>query len=327
MPESTAGFPLKTGATLLSDLENLTITSHSLIEDFLYTPKVTMIAADPGVGKSLIATQIALSLSSATALFGIFAIPTPARVYYLQLEGDYEEFIERMRLMREVVPLDPAYLCWDTTPVLNVLNPVHEDIVVKRIKSWGRPDLIIFDPIYRTVRGGLSKDEPASAFVQFSSRLKATFHCAQLLLHHTHRPSRERDAKEEDDPFYGSQWLKAHVDVSYLLKAENPDRSRASLINKKARGANVLRYISLEYHPETMTCSMRFNPGEGDALTRILTYVNFCKQSGKVTDFYEVAQVCSISHAHLRRQIKLPALIEKVDFANDPPNKTLWKPK
>lgn len=320
---------LRYGQALLEDLENLTIVSHPLIEDFLYTPKVTMLAAEPGMGKSLIATQIALSLSSATPCFGMLPVKRPARVYYLQLEGDYEEFIERMRLMRQVVPLNADNLCWDTTSVLNVLKPDHADAVFKRIKKWGSPDLIILDPIYRAVGGGLSKDEPASAFVQFSSQMKEQFKCAQLLLHHTHRANKDREGRviEEDDPFYGSQWLKAHVDVSYLLKAENTDHSTSSLNNKKSRGANVLKYISLEYHPESMTCSMRFNPGEGDALTRILTYLNFCKQSGKDTDFYQIATACSISHAHLRRHCDNPQLLEKVELINRRPNKTIWRPK
>ena len=318
---------LRFGAALLDDLDNLTISSTPLVEDFLYTPKVTMLAADPGLGKSLISTQLALSCSSATPLFGLLAIPKPVRTYYLQLEGDYEEFIERMRHMRQVIPIDTQNLCWDTTPVLNILKPDHTEAVIKRIKSWGSPELIIIDPIYRTVLGGLSKDEPASAFVQFSSQLKDKFHCAQLLIHHTHRPSKDRDGGliDEDDPYYGAIWLKAHVDVSYLLKSTSEDHSTSILLNKKSRGANVLKSFALTYHPESMTCSLNLTTSEGDALSRVLTFLNFCKQAGKDTDFYEVAKVCSMSHAHLRRQLELPEILAKVDFVKRRPQKTLWK--
>lgn len=320
---------LKTGSTLLDDLDNLQIVSHPLVEDFLYHPKITMLAADPGTGKSLIALQLALSLSSATPLFGVLGVPKPVRVYYLQLEGDYEEFIERMRSMRQVIPLDAEYLCWDTTPVLNVFDSTHREQLFKRIHSWGKPDLIIVDPIYRAVSGGLSKDEPASAFVAFSSQMKAEFDCAQLLIHHTHRPSKDRDGFKvaEDDPFYGSQWLKAHVDVSYHLEHAHTSGSSSTLTNKKSRGANVLKKLSLTYHPETMTCEMVFTAQEGDALTRILAYIAFCKQQGKETDFYEVATAVSISHAQLMRYCRNPVILDKVELIKRRPHKTLWRPR
>jgi len=319
----------RTGDVLLSDLSAPPAHAIPLITDLLYKPKVTMLAAEPGVGKSILAVQLALSLSSATPAFEFLTIPQPRAVYYLQLEGDYPEFLDRIRQMREVVPLNAANLCWDSTPVLNVLDDKHVSRIIQRIQSWRTPDLIIIDPIYRTVFGGLSKDEPASAFVRFSSQLKDTFHCAQLLLHHTHRPRRNMKGEliVEDDPFYGSQWLKAHVDVSYHMESANKERSAVRLSCKKSRGANVLEDLYLAYHLESMTCSMQIDSQDGDILSRIITFLAFCKQANKDTDSYEVAERVGGVKRSITSHLSHPSITSRVEFVRRPGYKTLWRMK
>ena len=325
----TASPPFRTATTLAADLDAPPAHALPLVQDFLYQPKVTMLAAEPGVGKSLLATQLALSLSSGTPLFEFLPVPTPQPVYYLQLEGDYEEFLDRVRQMRQLIPVNPDLLCWDTFPVLNVLREESGQRLIQRIKSWRIPALVIIDPIYRTVFGGLSKDEPASAFVRFSTLLQAELGCAQLLLHHTHRPSRTRDGDliVEADPFYGSQWLKAHVDVSYHMEATDKERSAVRLTCKKSRGANVLESLYLAYHLETMTCSMNVDSKEGDILNRIIIFLNICKQSGKDTDSYEVAERVGGVKRSILSHLQNPHILEKVDFIKRPGHKTIWRVK
>lgn len=318
---------LRYGSLLLDDLANLTLVSQPLVEDFLYENKVLMIAADPGIGKSLIATQLAVSLSSAIPLFGALKIPSPRYVYYLQLEGAYEEFIERMRAMQQVIPIATDYLCWDSTPHLNVLKDDHVDAVVARIKDWHRPDCIIIDPLYMSVMGGLSKDEPASAFVRFSSILGKEFGASRILIHHTHRALYDRKGEqiEEVDPFYGSQWLKAHVDISYHLKALDADHAQTRLHNTKARAANVMKNIVLQYHPETMTCTMVGERGSDTATARILAYFNDCKKAGDATDFYQVQRRCQVSTAQLRHLLNQTVISEKITVDKSNGRKHIWR--
>ena len=291
------------GHALEEDVRSLAFHPEPLVHEFLYKQMVMMLAADPGAGKSVIATQIALSVASGIPLFGVLPVERPAKVYYLQLEGHYAEFIERIRFMqRDLQTLNYGNLAWDTNAHLNVLNTAHADALISRIQAWGTPDLIVLDPIYMAVAGGLSKDEPASAFVRFSNRLRQTFGCAVLLVHHTHRTQFSNGKEvQEDDPFYGSQWLKAHVDTGYMLKIQNAEHSRVNLINTKARGKNVHKVLALHYHPETFTCSLDFEAKSGDAMTRLMAFASRCKSEGKVSDFLEVASKIQVSHAHLRR--------------------------
>ena len=318
----------KTGLVLAHDLESLVYQPVPLVEDFLYQHTVTMWASDPGTGKSVLATQLAISLSSGTPVFGVLEVPKPVPVYYLQLEGHYAEFIQRMRYMRQVVPITPDHLCWDSTAHLNVLRDDHVNSLIKRIEEWWQvPALIVIDPIYMAVSGGLSKDEPSSAFVRFSSILRETFGAAILLIHHTHKPIYQNGKMvEEDDPSYGSQWLKAHVDVNYILKKSGAEHEGVTFYNKKARGANVYKCLALTYHPETYTCSVDLKAKEGKALIRVLAFLDECRKQNRTTNFSEIASTVGVSHAHLRRLQGDSALTDHVEFITTNGHKTLWKP-
>lgn len=317
----------RTGAALRSDIDNLFLISTPIIEEFFYEQTVLMLAAEPGAGKSVIATQLALSASSGVPFLGHLTMPKPRRVYYLQLEGAYAEFIERIRMMEGVIPLNTDNLCWDPCEGLNVMRPDHIQSVISRITAWGAPDIIIIDPIYMAVVGGLSKDEPASAFVRFSNLLKQTFHCAIILVHHTHRPRHANDGKliDEDDPFYGSQWLKAHVDVSYLLRRTDKTGQHVALENKKSRGTNVKKRLELEFDPTTFTCHIKTD--NLDALERVLHIIRDFKKQGKDTTFYEVLEVSHLSVAHLRRLQMRQEVLAEVEFIKSKGKHTIWKPK
>ena len=320
---------VRTGADLRKDLANLEVTIEPLIDEFLYKGMVMLLAANPGTGKSVLATQIAASLSCGASVFDLLPVPRPCRVYYIQLEGTYYETIERLRHMEPQIPFDEVNLCWDVCDYLNVERADHIAKLIERIQAFGSPDLIIIDPIYMTVRGGLSKDAPATAFVQFSHTLRQQFGCALLLIHHTHRERYATDGTkiEEADPFYGSQWLKAHVDVSYLVEVVDKAHTQIRLENKKARGGNVHKRLILHFRPETYTCYLERDAKEIDALTRVLAFIHECKKSGRSTDFYEVLGVSHLSMSHLRRLQRDTILSDHVEFSKSRGGKTIWLPK
>lgn len=321
--------PPKYGAALLHDLDNLDLTVAPLVEHFLYEQTATMLMADPGVGKSVIATQLALSLVTGEYLFGVLPVTKPVCVCYLQLEGSYFSAIQRLRLMRQHLAITPEVaerLYWDRLEMLNVINSQHLHELVKRIESWGRPSVIIFDPIYRTVMGGLSKDEVASAFCAVSDFFMQHFGCANILVHHTHRSHYINGERiEEADPFYGSQWLKAHVGVSYLISPMNPERSRVVLECKKNRDLDVLPRIVLDFDPHTYTCLMNPAESQSSALSKLILHLNELKKSGvKQTDVYEIQGCIMVSVSHLKRLMKIHPIPDLINFVRIDGSTTKW---
>jgi len=327
--------PRHTGSVLAHDLDSLTVAPTFLIDDLLYDNAAMMIASDPGMGKSTLALQIAMCLTTATPVFGTLTISRPRTVYYLQLERSYRETVARIRDLRQAIPLNPDLLWVDTDFHPNLTKPGHLALLQDRIAAWRRPDLIIIDPIYMAVRGGISKDEPSSALVQASNALMHRFTCSNLLLHHNHRERYSTDGSKlsEDDRFYGSIWLKAHVSLSYSLEHTTKRRDRPTLTLKKD-SENCARYKRLEmvYHPETHMCELFTNSELGQsykrpALERLLTFLRQCYTNKKQTDLYECHEVAHVSVAQIKRLLNEPPINKVVELHKSPGSKTLWEVK
>lgn len=317
-------FTPRTGQTLVNDLATLSLDLPVLIENFLFAQTSTMLASDPGVGKSIISMQVALSLASGTPLFGTFAIPQPRKVYYLQLEGSYHHAIDRLRAMQQKIPLLAENLCWDMGEGMNILREADWLRLEQRIKTFGTPALVIIDPIYMIVLGGLSEDRPASAFVRFSNLLMQTFGCANWLNHHTHRAKYANgQLVEETDPFYGSQWLKAHLDASWLMTRSSSNKVK--LTCKKDRHGVLSHQLDLIYHEDSMTCeNLAFT--DSPAMARVLAVLADCKTRNITITFSEIQAKTGVSHAHLSRLKNEIGKMGLVNFRNSRGKSTIWEP-
>ena len=330
----------RTGDDLLSDLNTADEELTPLAVDFLYRDTVTMLAADAGLGKSTVATNIAVNLALGQPIFGRFIVPKPCRVFYLQLEGSYIESKKRLRLIRESqqVAAEERWcvdnLVWEPWDApLNVLKMDSSDMLLDYISGHGNFDAIIVDPIYMCVAGDFSKSDVATAFVRFSNRLRSTFNCAVLHLHHNHRPKRDERQKlvEEEESFYGSIYLKAHVDVSYAMKKQLGGASHEDLIiltSRKDRNNNVSSLITLDYDPEFYTLKAVSDPDELDVNTKIIsTLLKIRKEGRNITTFREISSLCHVSTASLRRFQRHTVSEQFVIFDKVSGNKTLWKIK
>ena len=318
-------FTPRTGASLLHDLATTSPDLPALIPDFLYAETATMLVAEPGIGKSIISMQVALSLSSGTALFGTLPIPEPKRVYYLQLEGAYHQSLDRIRLMQRAIPLVADNLCWDLGEGLNVMRQQDWLRAESRIKQFGKVDLLIFDPIYMLVSGGLSEDKTATAFVQFSNAMMQTFRTAIWQNHHSHRARFSKNGEEiqEDDPFYGSQWLKAHLDASWFM--QRMARNKVRLDCKKDRHGVLTNRLDLIYHEDSMTCENVLYI-DSSYMTKLLDLIQSCKKSNITLTFNQIADKIGVSHAHLRRLQNEIGKMNLVIFHKSPGKSTLWQP-
>ena len=295
----------RSGNDLLLAIQAANSDRPALVEEFLYERRVMLLAGEPGAGKSIIATQIALCLTQAMPLFGILRIPAPKNVYYLQLEGSDEESYERIQRMQQEIPWNSDRLCWDYRKGLDLLQPKEAAQLLCDISTWGKPDLVVIDPLYQAVYGELSKEMPMKAFTRFVDSVTEQFRpCSILIVHHTVKPSYDMQGKEieKDDPFYGSQWLKAHVDISYLLKGpKTGPKDKVAMYQKKSRGSDTLKELFLHYDPEsdTVTSDVPFEQRSGEE--RVLLYLRDLKKNGGSTDFFEVLEYCKVSARQLRR--------------------------
>lgn len=316
-------FP-RTGQNFLDDLKSLDTKREPIISELLYEGDVWMMSADAGSGKSTIVSNLALSISSGSPLFGVLTT-RKKRVYMLQTEGDYEESIERMRQMTKKIPVDQDYIAWDCFKFLDLNHPDSIEETISRMVDF-KPQVIIIDPIYKLTSQDISDGVGALQVVHFSDVLKDRFKSTVILIHHntkeTHVISDGRKF-EKSDAYYGHSFIKNHVRTSYSLTLEN-NRQNPVMTRKKGRGSDSLEKIHLNYDAETMTCQMELK--QGTVLDRIKIFANTCKLNSRSTDFHEVQTTCGLSVAYLRK-LKTDGMLEKVfEFKDGKQGRQDWIP-
>lgn len=310
MPEEVKDLEKKISLTG-QDLKNALLEIHPerkpLIEGFLYERSIMMMSADPGAGKSTITAQAIAQMSCGLPVFGYLHVPRPIKCYYLAFERGREEILERLKVMQDIVPMDfDNIFINDSFIGYNVLDAGHADFIIKAINhDCMNPDVVFLDPIYSAVAGGLSTDDKASQFTRFSARLQSTIGCANWLNHHTVKESYSQDgtAIEKADPFYGSQWLKAHCTAAYYLRRND---SGTVLLNKKDTQNNLLKKIVLEYNPEDYISYVDQKNMEVPAMDRLKMFLRSKWKTDNKTFLYDQLYTClmPLSHAHLRRLMR-----------------------
>lgn len=290
-----------TGEALKQSISDKRTERQPYIEGLLYERSIIMLHSAPGVGKSVITAQLAAHLSNATPAFGFMIIPKPRRVYYVQLERDSEETLDRWHHMQKEITFNFDNLCLDDAlKGINLIDTKHIELLISRLDKF-KPEVIIFDPIYAGVAGGLSKDEPASQFCRFIGFIQYRYQCAIWLNHHSHRQQYHAGkAVEEADSFYGSQWLKALVTGSYEITLTE---TGSILKRKKDSHGNLLSKVVLTFDEETYLSSSSFTQTDLSAPERLLAFLEAKKGIKNFHTFDEISSEIKVSHAHLRRLI------------------------
>jgi RecA-family ATPase len=192
-----------------------------------------------------------------------------------------------------------------------------------------KPDVIIIDPIYKLCHGDPSKGEVALAIIRFSDMLYNKFNCTNILIHHNVKDSYGQDGNKikKDDSFYGHSFIKNHIRTSYSMSSTG--ELTRQLKRHKGRGNDTRKLINMIYDPEThLLHSDDSGRRSGEAIERILSFIDECKQNDKKTNAQEVCNECDISYSRLRHLKSNPLILSVVKFSksSNPSKPELWIP-
>lgn len=212
-----------TGVALEQALTTRVQERPVLIDGLLYEGTVVLVASDAGVGKSTILLQLAVQGGLAAPVFGLFPCVRPLTVYYLMSERDVWEPLDRLQRLQAHLPFETARLIIDAECVgLLLTHPHHRTLLLHRVATY-QPDIVILDPVYGFFEGGMAGDEVAIRIGRFcTALLKSSPRPLGILLsHHNVKHPKSLDAQghllERENPYYGSQFLKAYVTGYYDL--------------------------------------------------------------------------------------------------------------
>ncbi len=296
----------------------------ALVEGLIYESTINMMSADPGVGKSTVSAQMAVEMAGGLNVFGIYHMEKPLNVFYIQAERPIIELLERLHNLSKIMPIvkENLYIT-DAYQRFNLIKPDHVDLFIECInRDCPNADIVIIDPIYPMVSGGLKEDLPASAFTKAMSRVQYELGCSLWYNHHTVKSqyTNKGEKVEKDDPFYGSQWLKAHVTGSYYLK-ESP--CGVKMIKKKDNYDIMPNTISLDYEPETGIVSVPAN--ELNSLDKLRNYLHRREIDKKVFSFKDIKDEIGVCTRILRKNLVHSSIKDKLIVVSNKNNKNLYQ--
>jgi len=227
-----------------------------LIPGVLTSGDKIMCVAEPKVGKSLLAQQLASCVAGAHSFLGFPAASEPHRVLYIAGEGDVDELQFRGRAMGRRFPVPPDWLWYWPVPTV-AMNTADGFNKLLEFSAKVEPELTIFDPIYALMKGSMKDDEPAGMFTQNLNRFQHLTGSAVIMLHHTHRAIRDQggDAIDEgDNAYFGAFTWKAWARSFWLMKHDGPDQHyvQLSCLTQRNRTSEIGRLPMMMVEPDPL---------------------------------------------------------------------------
>jgi len=220
-----------------------------LVKGFVHVKDSVLLVGGEKAGKTLIAFQLACAMTSKHPFLDMeeYEVVKECKVSYLQLEGEIEDTVDRLRLMKKSIDLEPKNFQLGFLPPLNFEDPETTAQVIKNVTAQHHPDVIFIDPVYFALEGDLSDNKAVRKFIGQIRILKEKLDCAIILIHHTHKAKTGQYGQmidEGDEASFGSKFFKAYPDHTILF---NYDKKRDIRVLSCAtqRSGTIVRNLNL----------------------------------------------------------------------------------
>lgn len=158
---------------------------------------VSIIFSEPGVGKTILAMDIAEKLTKGLPIFNTYKVERPMKVLYFQ--GDFPNPVMKDRLNKMMSQPDDNYF-----KIVNRYDAEEHGISIglssnegqeniKRIFNEYKPDFVIFDTFISFFDGDENMQKDVKGPIDFLRKITSEYDCSILLCHH----SRKRGSNEK----------------------------------------------------------------------------------------------------------------------------------
>ena len=226
-----------------------------LIDGFLPKGQPTVLYADGGTGKSMLAIATAMSVSSLLPIIeGIKEPSDTGAVLYLDWETDEAEVMQRMNFIANGVTQSgrsPFPLVREDFPLTYVRCTAALTALQPKIAKWTEANdckLVIVDSLIPALDGDANDSETARKFMN----TLRSFNCSALVLSHT---------SKEGKLFGSTFWSNLARNVWEIRKEQDlgQDYSDLALIHKKSNNSSLAKPIGIRMKFDKQNESVTFN--------------------------------------------------------------------
>lgn len=216
-----------------------------LVDKLIPKKGLCLITAEPGIGKSRLSMQLALSLATGTP-FLKYPVERPMSVMYLSLEmpGDMlKHFLENQLSATDLEKsLSDNYKLVPLGRPLDLLSEEGFNFLDMLLEEHN-PEVMFIDAL-----GSLTFDElgevQSKDITNRLTELTAKYGTTFFVVHHNRKPDLSGKKRPNLGDVYGSQYIAAHSDL--VLSLFMPDnQSHVELVTLKSRAVAAGEYMTL----------------------------------------------------------------------------------
>lgn len=314
-----------TGIDLHQFLENPILGQEALVEGFIFKDTVNIFYSEPACGKSVIAVNMLASMSAGKNVFGHLPMKRPLRCSYLQLEGSRDEQLGRLKEMLTEIPANLENICWHTSPVFVESQPSQRQMLAEL--EFFKPEVIFIDSFYCLTSKGLSTEEGFLPVRQLIRMIRDKTGATIIILHHSAKAQYEAGLKvEKEDPFLGSQYLKAFAD--FMLYMKRTGENKVIMKTTKAQRNNEgVKQITLQFNKVNWIVKALPEETCKSAVGEVCDYLHKTfKKEAEIT-YDMIVKETGLTKRHVRR-MKNDGHFNHICWFDEADGKTtIWKKK
>src|SRR5436190_11138694 len=180
---------------------------------------ILFVGGEPKVGKSLLVSNLALSLAAGSDRLG-FPVPAPRRVLVCQFELPIPQFVSRLATMRRVIgAAADQNLFVDTRATGHLLSAPQGLQHFLAAAQAAAAEIIVLDPLYSTHDQDENDTRAMAALCHSLLRLREASRAALIVVHHVRKSIGHY---EVGSALRGSSALHAVGDTYLLLTRPSP---------------------------------------------------------------------------------------------------------
>ena len=200
-----------------------------VVKDLFAKKLVSVIFSEPGVGKTVLAMDIAEKLTKGESIFNQYKVDRPMKVLYFQ--GDFPNPIMRHRLQQTLHKPDNNYFKFvnrydaeEQGYSINLTNEQGQENLKTLLEEY-RPDFVIFDTFISFFDGDENKQKDVKEPIDFLRKLTSNYDCSILLCHHSRKRSSNEKRKGLDQSDLIGSFVTARLCSLMLAIAHNAEKS------------------------------------------------------------------------------------------------------
>ncbi|RCW38365.1 AAA family ATPase [Marinilabilia salmonicolor] len=212
-----------------------------LFDEFWFENELCVLFADTNVGKSILAVQIADSISKGIPIEGFRFTGKPMRVLYCDFELSDKQFELRYSEEKKSYRFSKRFFRAEINPDCELPEGVTDmeqyiNISLEQLLSTKQSEVLIIDNL-TYLRTGTEKASDALPLMKSLKSIKRKYNVSILVLAHT--PKRDLTKPLTKNDLQGSKMLINFVDSCFAIGESNNESSQRYLKQIKVRNASV----------------------------------------------------------------------------------------